>query len=161
MNLRKHEHRIKLIYHKFKAINFILGILAFHWHLIWASVMTWLTYCRFTSQFLVCDISAASSICHVNPLQHFLSCASSVISVRSLLECSLIGCWISDILNKIAYHSSMVEHVIELLLLITFIGLRGQYLLEYPHMFNFMLIMQYNCVDKFSYITVNVGFNVA
>ena len=37
-----------------------------------------LTYCRFASRFLVCDTSAAFSIYDVNPLQHFLSCASSV-----------------------------------------------------------------------------------
>ena len=36
-----------------------------------------LIYCRFASQFLVCDTSAACSICDVNTLQHFLSCASS------------------------------------------------------------------------------------
>ena len=33
------------------------------------------TYCRFASQFLVCDTSAAFSICDGNPLHHFLSCA--------------------------------------------------------------------------------------
>ena len=50
-----------------------------------------LTYCRVTSQFLVCDTSAAFSICDANTLQCFLSCsASSVISARSLLECSQI-----------------------------------------------------------------------
>ena len=67
-------------------------------------VYDWLTYCRFASQFLVCATSAASSILDVNPLQHFLSCASSVISARSLLECSLIGSWISvfeSLLNTI------------------------------------------------------------
>ena len=51
-----------------------------------------LTYCSFASQFLICDTLAAFLILDVNPLQHF---ASSVISARSLLECSLIGCWIS------------------------------------------------------------------
>ena len=30
-----------------------------------------LTYCRVASQFLVCDTSAAFSICDVNPLQRF------------------------------------------------------------------------------------------
>ena len=40
---------------------------------------------------MVCDSSAAFSILDVNPLQHFLSSASSVISARSLLESSLIG----------------------------------------------------------------------
>ena len=44
-----------------------------------------LTYCRFASQFLVCDTLAASSICDADPLQHFLSCSRSVISARSLL----------------------------------------------------------------------------
>ena len=62
-----------------------------------------LTCCRFASQFLVCATSAAFSICDVNPLQYFLSCARSVISARSLLECSLIGCRISarSLLNTI------------------------------------------------------------
>ena len=61
------------------------------------------TYCRFASQFLLCNTSAAFTICDVNCLQHFLSCASSVISARSLLECSLIGCWTSarSLLNTI------------------------------------------------------------
>ena len=50
-----------------------------------------LTYCRFASQFLDCDTSAPFSICDVNPLQNFLLCASSLISARPLVECSLIG----------------------------------------------------------------------
>ena len=49
-----------------------------------------LTYCRVAAQFFICDTSAAFSISDVNPLQHFLSGASSVISARSLLGCSLI-----------------------------------------------------------------------
>ena len=59
--------------------------------------------CRVPGQFLVCDTSAAFSIYDANLLQHFLSCASSVITARSLLECSLIGCWISarSLLNTI------------------------------------------------------------
>ena len=63
----------------------------------------YLTYCRFASQFLVCGTSAAFSICDNNPFQHFLSGASSVISARSLLECSLIGFQISarSLLNTI------------------------------------------------------------
>ena len=48
-----------------------------------------LTYCRFASQFLVCDSSAAFLILDFNPLQHFLSCASSAISATSLLECKI------------------------------------------------------------------------
>ena len=32
-----------------------------------------LTYCRFASQFLVCDSSVAFSICDVNPLQHLFT----------------------------------------------------------------------------------------
>ena len=43
---------------------------------------TYLTYCRFASQFLVCDNSAAFSILDVNPLQHFLSWASSCAFLR-------------------------------------------------------------------------------
>ena len=39
------------------------------------------------------------------PLQRFLSRARSVISARSLLECSVIGCWISarSLLNTLVY----------------------------------------------------------
>ena len=55
----------------------------------------WLTYCCVASNFLVCDSSAAFSISDVNPPHYFLSCASYVIWARSLLECRLIGCWIS------------------------------------------------------------------
>ena len=49
------------------------------------------SYCRDTSQSLVCDSSAAFSIWDANPLQRFLSCASSVILARLFLDCCLIG----------------------------------------------------------------------
>ena len=62
---------------------------------VWGSWLDLLTYCHVVSHFLVCDTSAAFSICDVIPFQHFLSCASSLISARSFLECSLIECWIS------------------------------------------------------------------
>ena len=64
-----------------------------------------LTYCRLESQFLIFRTSAAFSVCDVNPppTLNFLSCGTSVISVRSLLKYSLIGCWISamSLLNTI------------------------------------------------------------
>ena len=54
-----------------------------------------LTYCLVANQCLFCDSSAAFSTWDAYPLQYFLSCASSVISARSSLGCSLIGCWVS------------------------------------------------------------------
>ena len=42
------------------------------------------THCCVSSQFFVCNTSAAFLICDANLLQHFLSCVSSVISARSL-----------------------------------------------------------------------------
>ena len=48
--------------------------------------LNYLTYCRSTCQFLVCDTPAVFLICDANPLQHFLSCASSLISAGSLKE---------------------------------------------------------------------------
>ena len=50
-----------------------------------------LTYCLVASQFFVWDTQADFSICNVSPLRRILSRARSVISIKSLFECKLIG----------------------------------------------------------------------
>ena len=53
-------------------------------------ILTYLTWCRIVSKFFVCDTSAAFSTSYAGLIQCFLSCPRSVISTRSLIECSLI-----------------------------------------------------------------------
>ena len=113
------EHRYTVAYMEGNGAKFLLKLYLIeprkHWerysyvslttprHLIKYNLLDLLTYCCFASQFSVCDTLAAFLICGVSSLQHFMSCASSVISARSLLECSLIGCLIGprSLLNTV------------------------------------------------------------